>query len=438
MPIPAPVTMPARAAPTYAEAAAELFALQGRGVKLGLENVRGLLDELGAPDRRFRIVQVAGTNGKGSTSAYLAAGLRAARRRVGLFTSPHLVDFRERVCVDGRPITEDEVVRAWCELRGEVERRNMTFFEANTVLALLHFARSGCDVAVLETGMGGRLDATTATEAALCVLTPIAFDHREYLGRTLGAIAGEKAAILRGGAPGFSAPQAPAAERVIRERAAAAGSELTFVPRPEDVRVESAGTELRWRGERLRLRMVGRHQAHNAVLALEALLALLPGARPRELAAAVEPVEVPGRFQRVARPAGELVLDVAHNPDALRCVARTLAEVYPGREKRALVGMLRDKDLAGSLAVLARVEGVRGPLLVGSAASSPPARRLRRADWLRVPAELRGQWAGGIAEGLARLDAWQARAPGRVVAVVGSFTSVGDAMALLGLDPLPG
>jgi dihydrofolate synthase/folylpolyglutamate synthase len=409
-------------------------------VKLGLENIRALLDELGAPDRRYAIVHVAGTNGKGSTSHYVAAGLSAMGFRTGLFTSPHLVDFRERVRVDGEPIPEADVVQAWSEIRADVERRNMTFFEANTAIALLHFARRGCDMVVLETGMGGRLDATTATRPALCVLTRIAFDHRDFLGKTLAAIAGEKAAILRDGAPGFSACQDPEAERTIRERGARARSDVTFMPHPAGVRVDARGTEFRWRGLAVRLAMVGAHQAENALLALEALARLVPHAPLPRLARALEGLEVPGRFQRVDRPGGPLLLDVAHNPDALSCFARTFAAAYPGRPKRLVVAMLRDKDLAGSLAVLLPVEGLERPLLVGTSASAPDSRRFRLADWLVLASESRrgAEWVGGVPEGLAELGRWQAALPGGVAAVVGSFTSVGEAMATLGVDALGG
>ena len=409
-------------------------------MKLGLDNIRALLADLGSPHRKYHVVQVAGTNGKGSTSVFLAAALRAAGRRVGLFTSPHLVDFRERVRVDGQPIPEEDVVRAWVQVRPGVERRNMTFFEANTAIALSHFAARGCDVAVLETGMGGRLDSTTAAGASVCVLTRIAFDHRDYLGKTLAAIAGEKAAILHAGARGFSAPQSPEPARAIRESAARTGAELVFVEEPGDVRITEAGTTFTWRGERVRMRMVGRHQAQNAVLALETLADLLPSTPPQALAAPLAGVEVPGRFQCVARPAGRLLLDVAHNPDALGCFAQALADAYPRPPKRILVAMLRDKDLAGSLAALAAAPGVELPLLVGSSATAPEARRLREEDWLALPERARrvSAWVGGVPEGLARLEAWQTRTPGGITGVVGSFTSVGEAMQLVGVDPLPG
>ncbi|HEY7460488.1 MAG TPA: Mur ligase family protein [Gemmatimonadota bacterium] len=409
-------------------------------MKLGLENIRALLDHLGSPDSRYRILHVAGTNGKGSTASYLAAGLRATGLSTGLFTSPHLVDFRERVRVDGEPIGETDVAEIWNEIRPEVGRRNMTFFEANTAIALLHFARRGCEVAVLETGMGGRLDATTATVPAVCVLTRIAFDHRDYLGKSLRAIAGEKAAILRAGAPGFSATQDPAAAGAIRTRGERAGSTVAFVGDPSRVRVESGRTEFTWRGLRVRLAMVGEHQAQNALLALETLSWLLPAVAPAALAQALSTVEVPGRFQRVARPVGPLLLDVAHNPDALACFARTFEDAYRGLPKRVFVAMLRDKDLPGSLAALRRLEGLIPPLLVGCAASAPENRRFRVEDWLALPAPVRegAAWVGGVPAGIAELDRWQAAAPGGVAALVGSFTSVGEEMAVLRVDTLAG
>jgi dihydrofolate synthase/folylpolyglutamate synthase len=383
---------------------------------------------------------VAGTNGKGSTANYLAAGLRTAGLSTGLFTSPHLVDFRERVRVNGVPIGEGEVARTWAEISPDVERRNMTFFEANTAIALLHFARRGCDVAVLETGMGGRLDATTATLPAVCVLTRIAFDHRDYLGQTLRKIAGEKAAILRAGAPGFSSRQEPDAERAIRERGANAGSRVSFVGEPEDVRIDDTGTEFVWRGARVRLAMVGMHQAENALLALEVLRELLPGLPTQDLTRAVGGVEVAGRFQRVQGRFGPLLLDVAHNPDALSCFARTFEAAYPGRPKRVFLAMLRDKDLGGSLAALHALRALDPPLLVGCAASAPESRRYREDDWLTLPPATRtgAVWVGDVPAGLAELARWQAATPEGTAALVGSFTSVGEAMASLEVDTLAG
>ncbi|HEU5323427.1 MAG TPA: bifunctional folylpolyglutamate synthase/dihydrofolate synthase, partial [Methylomirabilota bacterium] len=196
---------------TYAEAVARLLALRGGerpGMRQGLERIQGLLGALGHPEARYTLVQVGGTNGKGSASAMLAAMVKAAGRRVGLYTSPHLVSFRERIRVDGEPIPEDALVDGVEAVGTLVARFDASMFEAATAIALDHFAREGVEVAVLEVGLGGRLDATTVGVPAATVLTRIDLDHEEVLGRTLTAIATDKAAIIRAGVAIASA-QAP-------------------------------------------------------------------------------------------------------------------------------------------------------------------------------------------------------------------------------------
>src|SRR6266704_6749796 len=228
---------------TYAEAVARLLALRGgehAGMRPGLERIEGLLAALGHPEERFTIVQVGGTNGKGSTSALLAAMLKAAGRRVGLYTSPHLVSFRERIRVDGEPITPDAVVDGVDALGTLVARFDATMFEATTALALDHFAREAVDVAVLEVGMGGRLDATTVGTPEVAVIARVDRDHEAYLGTTLTAIAGEKAAIIRGGLA-VSAAQHPDAAEVLIARAAAVGVPLLMEGRELSVRVRERG-----------------------------------------------------------------------------------------------------------------------------------------------------------------------------------------------------
>ena len=187
---------------TYAEAVARLLALRGgehAGMRQGLDRIEGLLDALGRPEQRYRLVQVGGTNGKGSVSAMLAAILKSAGHRVGLYTSPHLVSFRERIRVDGEPIPEDNVVDGVEAVGTLVARFDATTFEATTAIALDHFAREAVDVAVLEVGLGGRLDATTVGTPEVAVIARIDLDHQAVLGSTLEAITAEKAAIIRGG-----------------------------------------------------------------------------------------------------------------------------------------------------------------------------------------------------------------------------------------------
>lgn len=213
---------------TYAEAVGRILALRGGervGMRPGLERIEALLDAVGHPEVAFTIAQVGGTNGKGSIAAMLAAILQAAGRRVGLYTSPHLRDYRERIRVDGRPISEADFVDEVEALGTLIARLDVTVFEAGTALALDHFCRARVDVAVLEVGLGGRLDATTVGKPRVEVVGPIDYDHQHELGDTLELIATEKAAIVRSGVA-FSARQDPEAEVVLEQRAAAVGVPL--------------------------------------------------------------------------------------------------------------------------------------------------------------------------------------------------------------------
>ena len=197
-----------------------LYSLQLFGIKLGLENICQLLERLGNPQRKLRIIHIAGTNGKGSTAAALANIFHATGIRAGLYTSPHLHSFTERVRIDTRQIEEAEVVRLTDELRPHAKELRATFFEFTTALALLHFQRSGAKWAILETGLGGRLDATNAVDPELCLITPIDHDHNTYLGDSLAEVAAEKAGIFKPGVPVICSRQSPEAADVLQRRAA--------------------------------------------------------------------------------------------------------------------------------------------------------------------------------------------------------------------------
>ncbi|HXG03987.1 MAG TPA: Mur ligase family protein, partial [Candidatus Binatia bacterium] len=297
---------------TYAEAVARLLALRGgehAGMRPGLERIQALLAALGHPETAYTLVQVGGTNGKGSVAALLAGMLKAAGRRVGLYTSPHLVSFRERIRVDGEPIAEDAVADGVDALGTLVARLDATMFEATTALALDHFAREGVEVAVLEVGLGGRLDATTVGRPAVTVLTRIDLDHQAVLGPTRAAIAAEKAAILRSGVA-VSAAQAPDAADVVRRQAAAAGVPVLFAGEDLHVRVEARSLEGQviscagpgWRLEGARLALLGSYQPENALLAVAAARAL--GVPEPAVRAGLERTVWPGRFQVIeGRPA---------------------------------------------------------------------------------------------------------------------------------------
>jgi dihydrofolate synthase/folylpolyglutamate synthase len=397
-------------------------------MRQGLERIEGLLDALGRPEQRYRLVQVGGTNGKGSVSAMLAAILRSAGHRVGLYTSPHLVSFRERIRVDGEPIPEDGVVDGVEALGTLVARFDATTFEATTALALDHFAREAVDVAVLEVGLGGRLDATTVGTPEVAVIARIDLDHQAVLGSTLGAITAEKAAIIRGGVA-VSAAQDPEAERVIVARAAAVGVPLLLEGRDLSVSVARRGPDGQqldcagpgWSLAGLELAMPGSFQPSNALLAVTAARAL--GAGDAAIRAGLARAWWPGRFQVLRRARGFLVLDGAHNPAGARALAVSLRDVFGQTRVTFVLGVLADKDAAGIVAALA-------PLADRFVLVAPASSRAAAPEALRalVPAADRVEIAKSPVEAL-EVAGRAATTP--VVCVAGSLFLIGDVLRLL-------
>ncbi len=400
----------------YPDALAWLYATQLTGIKLGLETVRRLLDAVGF-ETRARILHVAGTNGKGSVCAMLDAVCRAEGLRTGLFTSPHLVSFRERVRLDGRPIPETAVAEGLTRLRDLTADWNPppTFFEYVTVLALDWLGRQHVDVIVLETGLGGRLDATNALTPAVSVVTSVDCDHMAWLGDTLAAIAGEKAGIIKPGVPVVSAPQDPAAADVIARTAAERGSELRVVhaPLPAD-----------WT-----LALPGTHQRINAAVALAALDAAGIGTTERARREGLAGVEWPGRFQRLEN--GRFVLDGAHNPAAARRLAHTWHEEYGGHHRATLVlGVLRDKDLAAICRAVAPLAARALAVPVRSPRAAAPEEICAALALVAPGLEVRT--APSLGEALA--EACEHPEP---VLVAGSFFLVGETLALLTDQDVP-
>ncbi|HEX5816170.1 MAG TPA: Mur ligase family protein [Methylomirabilota bacterium] len=424
---------------TYAEALARLLALRGgehAGMRPGLARIEALLEALGNPEQRYTLVQVGGTNGKGSTAAMLAAVLRAAGRRVGLYTSPHLVSFRERIRVDGEAIGEDDVADGFDALATQVARLDATMFEATTALALDHFAREAVDVAVLEVGLGGRLDATTVGEPAVAAIARIDLDHQEVLGSTLEAIAREKAAIIRSGIA-VAAAQAPEAAAVLRARAAETGVPLQMEGRELAVRVTArdlAGQTLElagpgWRLDAARIPLLGTFQPANALLAAAAARALdVDAAAIRE---GLARARWPGRFEVLRAGDRHVVLDGAHNPGGARALAASLAEWFGDAPLTLVFAAFRDKDAAAMLAPLT----ARAHRVILTASSSP---RAAAPEALRahVPAGVaQVETAPSAAEALA-LAARPPRTP--ILCVAGSLTLIGDVLrAAHGDKPCP-
>jgi dihydrofolate synthase/folylpolyglutamate synthase len=410
-----------------------------------------VLRALGHPERRFAAAHVGGTNGKGSTSCYLERLFRAAGARTGLYTSPHLVDFRERIRVAGRAADREELAAAVERLGALPEAQGRTFFEAATAIAFERFAAARAQLVVAEVGLGGRLDCTNVLEPSVVALAPVALDHTEILGRRLEDVAAEKGGILKPGVPAVSASQATGVWRVLealaRERRVPLERASQHV-RVRRARVTIEGTEVElWTRHfgrvRFRLAALGRHQAHNAALALAAFslalrhgvrapdgtpvpLADLPGGAVEE---ALAGASWPGRLAR-SRREPRLWWDGAHNPHGARALARTWQEAMGPAPTALVLGVSSDKPLAALLAAL----GGRWSAVYATQSASP---RAVPAGELAAAAER--AW-GRAATPLPRVadavrQALEALAPGGRVLVAGSLFVVGEAMAAVGEDP---
>lgn len=423
---------------SYRDALQFLFARTTGKSRFGLERTRALLAALGDPHLAVPTLHVAGTNGKGSVCATLEALLRAQGRRTAKYTSPHLVDFRERFTVDGRVVPEGYVIDFIARWTPTVERLGATFFEATTAMAFRYFAEAGAEVAVVETGLGGRLDSTNVVRPLVAGVTSIGIDHVEYLGETREAIAAEKAGIFKAGVPAASGESDPAIDALLVRLAQAQGARgVVSVWRdhpPTDVAVDAGGTRFHVHAEGadhvLRTPLAGAHQASNATLALLMLRAAGGGYWPgwREAGAALARVRLPGRFH-LAPP---WIFDVAHNPDGARVLACTLALVAPPAPVAAVLCVLDDKDWRGVMEALA---GVVSHFVLTDAPTAPRSRAWHLGKALAYARE-RG-WPA-TAEGDFDRALESARTRGATVLVTGSFHTVGDAMARLQVDPLGG
>ncbi len=422
------------AASAYQAAIASLFARTTGGWKLGLDTTRALLATIGNPHLRFPAFHVAGTNGKGSTVHTIDALLRGQGLRVGRYTSPHLVDFRERVVINGETISEEEVVDWTARWIPAVERSGATFFEATTCLAFDAFARAEVDVAVIEVGLGGRLDATNVLTPLVAGVTSIALDHTQYLGDTIDDIAREKAGIFKRGVPAVVSDRDPRVRDILASFAREAGaSHIRIVDddRPvHDIEIDANGTSFTIQrgvsGRRLTTPLLGEYQAYNTAVALTMLeMAGAPFAAAADATDALATVRVPGRFER----RGRYIFDVAHNPHGAAELARLLARVEPRRPIAALVAVLADKDWIAMLSHIApQVDE-----LVLTTAPSAPADRVWPLDDALAFARTSG-WSARAEPDFARAVELASSKRGTSL-VTGSFHTVGDCMALLQIDP---
>ena len=430
---------------TYSAAIDYLYGLQKHGIKLGLETMQALMDQLGHPEQRFRTLHIAGTNGKGSTAAMAAAILQASGLRVGLYTSPHLVEFRERIRVNGEMIPDVCVAALTKRLRATTTPDlTPTFFETTTAMALLHFAESHVDVAVLEVGLGGRFDATNVVNPVACAITTIAMDHQEYLGRTEEGIAFEKAGIIKPSVPvvmGRIGPWAAAViQRIAQERSAPLwqlGHEFATDGDGPD-RFAYRGVAHVFDG--LACALAGRHQLDNAACALALLEAAgQAGVTVDETAIrqGLQSVQWEGRLELIDQYP-MVLLDGAHNPAAAEALARHLGAFrlhHPDSRIILVLGMMRDKDHRGFVAPLQRVVS-EVILTQASLTRSATVYELRAsfADW-HQPIHEEAKPAEAVLFAKTRASSRD------LICVTGSLMLLGDVKAAMrgcGLSPLRG
>src|SRR5271155_2294302 len=451
---------------SYETAVARMFALghelaQTPSHKFDLDHMRVLLRALGHPERRFPSVLIAGTNGKGSTAATLASILRASGLKTGLYTSPHLVRINERIRVNGKEIRDDE----FALLHGEVDRVaekleeraelpwHPSFFEMMTAIAFEYFAREKVDLAVLEVGMGGRLDATNVVEPRVSVITDIALDHQKFLGDTVGEIAREKVGIIRPGEAVVSLPQQPEANDVIGntilELGARAVNAVPYVPpvSPASTQYLVLSTEpgnpgyvyrypLQVMGTEISVEtaLVGRHQLRNVALAIAAAVELnqqgFSGITAQSIETGIRETRWPGRFQVIAARPGwpEIVVDVAHNPAGAWALRSALSEQYEDRLLIFVFGAMRDKAISEMTEILF-------PLADRVIATRPENPRAASAEEIQQAGARTGVEIEAVEDVQSALERARALAKaGTVVVITGSIYLVGEVMRSVGAE----
>jgi dihydrofolate synthase / folylpolyglutamate synthase len=460
---------------SYESAISRMFALghelaQTPSHKFDLAHMRALLEAMQHPERRFPSVLIAGTNGKGSTAATLASILRASGLKTGLYTSPHLMRINERIRVNGQEISDDDFARLHGEVDGAaeklVERAELpwhpSFFEMMTAIAFEHFARELVEIAVLEVGMGGRLDATNVVEPRISVITDISLDHQKFLGNTVGEIAREKVGIIRAGGVVVTLPQQPEANDVIGntilELGARGVSAVPYVPPVSPgsgdylVKVKSGGeTSHASSGEDAKsyiyryplqvmkhqivveTALVGRHQLRNVALAIAAAEELskqgFAGITPQTIERGIRETRWPGRFEvMTARPGWpEIVLDVAHNPAGAWALRSALSERYGDRPLLFVFGAMRDKAISEMTEILFPL----AERVIATRAENPRSATPEEIQQAGARTGTEIEVAADTATALAQARQWAGTTPGKAIVVTGSIYLVGEAMQVL-------
>jgi dihydrofolate synthase/folylpolyglutamate synthase len=417
----------------------ELYGLERFGIKLGLDNIRTLLSLVGNPHEGLRAVHVTGTNGKGSVCAYVASALQKAGYRTGLYTSPHLVRFNERIQVDGVPIPDEDLLRLWDDIQpamkqmdGERAVNRPTFFEVTTAMAFEYFRKRNVEVAAVEVGMGGRFDATNVIDSRVAVVGRVGLEHTEHLGRTVDRIAREKAGIIKSSSRAVTVDQE--ALPVIDSRCREIAVPLTVVGRDvttERISQSLSGQEVRVHGGfgslEIRTPLVGSFQVENMGLAVAALVELRKAGievPDTAIASGIAATRWPARFQAV-RASPLVIVDGAHNGPAAAALAAAYAELFPSRKCILVTGILADKDLASIASSL-------GPLAKLVVACRPKSHRAYHAEEVAsafrryAPSEVVPMVAEAVDRGIAVASADD------IVLITGSIYTAGEALEHLG------
>jgi dihydrofolate synthase/folylpolyglutamate synthase len=350
----------------YEDTVNYLYNLRKHGIKLGLSNIRGLMSILGEPHSAFKSIHIAGTNGKGSTASILASILKENGFRVGLYTSPHLTSFTERIKINNRKIYEDEVIKLTTRINNLIKDRDLkpTFFEFVTAMAFYYFALKRVDWAVVETGMGGRFDATNVIDPDVSIITNVGIDHVEFLGGSIPEIAFEKAGIIKKGVPVITASGHPDAIREISEIANKSDSHLHIYDRDfrsKFLSMNAAGIHFDYYGyndyKDLFLSITGKHQLHNVSLAIRACEILQNNGidiLETSIIEGLKNVKLEGRFEIISLTP-VMILDGAHNPEAADTLCETINGVFADKKCIVVTGILKDKDAKGILKSLSRI-----------------------------------------------------------------------------------
>jgi dihydrofolate synthase/folylpolyglutamate synthase len=430
-----------RAFDSYRSCLDWLFARHRFVSKPGLDRVRWLLGAVDSPHERFDIVHVAGTNGKGSTASMISSVLAEHGLRTGLYMSPHVVDFSERISVSGQRIAQERVVDLIDRLKPAADEIDATFFEITTAAAALYFAEERADIVVAEVGLGGRLDATNALNSVLSVITTVAIDHAEVLGSDTASIAAEKSGIIREAGTVVAGAKGVALDVI---RGVAAARKARFVPVDSERVIgrasatpsgnffdfEHGGTRL----EGLSVSMLGRHQIANAATALVAVLELgrggVVGINERSIRAGLADASCTGRMQIIDRRP-TVIADVAHNPDGARVLSSSLEEIFRRDRTIAVVGIMGDKDVRGILAALAQSVDVFVFTKPATERAADPESLAEIAGELGIEAHVVPTPGAAVENALSRAS------EGDLVLITGSHYTVGDVMISLGLGGVP-